>query len=1038
MSIAYFFDRSIPKIVRTSYYKFYITPLNIYNSSYWGTVMARQDFWIASVLFILILFHVFPTSPGIDAEFVPQETKITRGTIVVNASGGGDYTHIQWAIDNASEGDTVYVEAGTYDETIEIDKSISLTGESLETTTMTGEGRIVNISADGVNVSGFTVTGSTVPYEGVGIFLENVRDCNISGNDCSDNSYCGIQVANCTQVIISKNKCCWIGVEKMIIPYPGDGIFVNNSQEIIITNNVCSNNTYNGINIENTDCSIIDNNICNNHDEYYIDGIGILFYRSSNNTIMSNRCIRNAEGLTLIESDNNDIFDNYFHKNWNFGLRLFYSNNNNVKKNKCNNTWGTGFSLSSSSNNILFGNQIIGNSFGLFISTSKHIIIYSNSIEGNGDGICLYNNSKFCNIICNNLVDNGLYFYDREDEGFAINLDFWDDKSPPFNNRIHHNNFFNNSISHKSQARDSNVSSSWNNSLREGNYWLDYLTRYPDAENYENVWNQPYELEGDNPSSDFFPLVYPVEQGTYYPVAIVDSPLEIDQHETITFDGNLCYDHLGIANYTWDFDDNGNHIHLFGISPKYTFHEAGTYIVSLAVTNTQGNRDRANSVITVRDIEPPVANAGPDAAIELNKAHQFDGSASRDNVGIVNYTWHGAGWRELYGVAPSFTFDIPGKFHVTLRVVDANGNFDEDKLVLTAWDATRPTAIAGYDMFVDQHEMMVFNGSGSTDNHGIADYTWRFNDGDTNVILNGETCLFVFHNAGKYDIMLNVSDDEGNWDTDNLTVNVRDVTPPVADAGFNTTVFQDTIVTFDGTKSTDYTGIVNYTWSFTYAHNEKTLHGPIPNFFFGRPGLYKITLKVWDALFFSDTDQIWVKVLDNEKPVADAGNNTTIYLKDTLRFDGRNSSDNVGIVNYTWILEHDGKSIELYGPYPDFRFMEIGIYTITLMAKDQKGNVGEDTINVTVIELPETMGGDDDEKNFDMGDKDPEEDPERVAEGFESEILIRIGVLMGIFVVAVLGLLLYFFRKKDKEPAGQGSEDEMGRVGNDDRDDNDG
>ena len=419
------------------------------------------------------------------------------------------------------------------------------------------------------------------------------------------------------------------------------------------------------------------------------------------------------------------------------------------------------------------------------------------------------------------------------------------------------------------------------------------------------------------------------------------------------------------------------------------------------------------------------------------RAYQFDGSASRDNVGIVNYTWF-FGYRYLYGIAPSFTFDIPGKFHITLRVVDANGNFGEDKLLLTAWDSTRPTANAGYDVFIDQHEMVLFNGSRSTDNHGIADYAWQFNDGYTNVILNGETCLFMFHNVGKYDVMLNVSDDEGNWDTDDLTVNVRDVTPPVADAGFNTTVFQDTIVTFDGTKSTDYTGIVNYSWSFTYAHRENILHGPTPNFFFGRPGLYKITLKVWDPLFFSDTDHIWVKVIDNEKPMADAGNNTTIYLKDTLRFDGSNCSDNVGIVNYTWIIEHNGKTLELYGPYPDYRFMEIGIYAVTLMVRDQEGNVGEDTLNMIVIELPETMVDDDDEKDFDMGDTDPEEDPERVAEGFESEILIWMGVLMGIFVVAIMGLLLYFFRYKDIDPIEQLSEDEMGRVGNDDSNENEG
>lgn len=41
-----------------------------------------------------------------------------------------------------------------------------------------------------------------------------------------------------------------------------------------------------------------------------------------------------------------------------------------------------------------------------------------------------------------------------------------------------------------------------------------------------------------------------------------------------------------------------------------------------------------------------------------------------------------------------------------------------------------------------------------------------------------------------------------------------DTTPPLANAGPDQTVDEDTPVTFDGSGSTDDVGIVNYTWTF--------------------------------------------------------------------------------------------------------------------------------------------------------------------------------------------------------------------------------
>lgn len=83
---------------------------------------------------------------------------------------------------------------------------------------------------------------------------------------------------------------------------------------------------------------------------------------------------------------------------------------------------------------------------------------------------------------------------------------------------------------------------------------------------------------------------------------------------------------------------------------------------------------------------PPIAEAGPDGSAEAGIPFFFDGSGSSDDVGIVNFTWsfeYDGRQIKLYGVEPEFVFDVPGVYVVTLTVYDEEGQFDEDKIVVT-------------------------------------------------------------------------------------------------------------------------------------------------------------------------------------------------------------------------------------------------------------------------------------------------------------------------------------------------------------------
>ena len=133
--------------------------------------------------------------------------------------------------------------------------------------------------------------------------------------------------------------------------------------------------------------------------------------------------------------------------------------------------------------------------------------------------------------------------------------------------------------------------------------------------------------------------------------------------------------------------------------------------------------------------------------------------------------------------------------------VSAVVQVDFGSTYLAAQDTQNPVANAGEDITAYVNAVTVLNGSVSTDNVGVVNYFWTFTDGGP-IFLTGENVTYVFTSTGSYDVTLNVSDAEGNWDTDIVTVTVDvDSTPPSANAGRNTTVYVDYTFLLSGRRS---------------------------------------------------------------------------------------------------------------------------------------------------------------------------------------------------------------------------------------------
>jgi parallel beta-helix repeat protein len=133
----------------------------------------------------------------------------------VGGSGPGNYTMIQDAIDNASDGDTVFVYSGRYNESLLINKSIVVCGQERNTTIIEGGDNIYT----SVRIVGANIVFKRFRVErrwgaNHGIYLSDCLQCEVSETSVRSCSYGILVLSNCDSVIVSNNtiRNCTFGI----------------------------------------------------------------------------------------------------------------------------------------------------------------------------------------------------------------------------------------------------------------------------------------------------------------------------------------------------------------------------------------------------------------------------------------------------------------------------------------------------------------------------------------------------------------------------------------------------------------------------------------------------------------------------------------------------------------------------------------------------------------------------------------------------------------------------------------------------------
>jgi PKD repeat protein len=381
------------------------------------------------------------------------------------------------------------------------------------------------------------------------------------------------------------------------------------------------------------------------------------------------------------------------------------------------------------------------------------------------------------------------------------------------------------------------------------------------------------------------------------------------------------------------------------------------FIVTLRVEDPNGHVVLDERIVRVRSASGSVADAGKDFTVDQNDPARFNATASTE--GLIDWTWEFVDHDRIVrldGPTPTYVFTDPGEFVVALNVIDIDGMSYQDSVQVHVRDTKPPVATCLLDTEINQDETLLLDGSPSTDNDHIEEWTWIFlYDGQT-VVLNGEMQRFSFSIPGMYQIFLFVEDGAGNRAETNLTLEVLDITAPVANAGPPQTVSQHETVSLDGSGSTDNVAVVNWTWRYVYQRRVYEVYGSYPSLVFDKAGVIRITLFVSDGAGLEDTHDTVITVEDHRKPIADAGPDLEIAEGDIAFFNGMNSSDDGGVITWEWSFEYNDQTILFEGRLASFVFNVRGEYVVTLLVKDYAGNEDSDTVLVKVEESPEPTG----------------------------------------------------------------------------------
>jgi len=657
---------------------------------------------------------------------------------------GWQYDHfnlIQDGVDAVNESGTVFVYCGTYNEWVEINKTIELRGEDRETTIIDGTGLLhcLRATSDTNNVIITNLTAQNAQSIGVNVWASNSIVDNVTS--CWNTNDYGFYIREASNITIK--NCLGHNNERGIFDRETDGLevydctFRNNTDwgmntYFATTNAYIHHNNFlsNVVNVEDVSdgSNLWDYNY---YDDYTGidangDGIGDTPYDISGSAGEQDlhplmNPIISPPIFVWVDDDYNASTPG-----WQYGYFDSVQDGINAVEENCtiyvyNGSYTEDLDMWDKKNVSLIGesmdNVILNrkNWIAFILVNCTNITIKNFNLSGmyfviNNDntrvevsdlyvnprgailGIEIFHSNQDCEIHhCH--VTNSTYGISEE----------WPQGNPyNQNTHIHHNNIFENI----NNVRDNGDGSS----IWEYNYYDDYLGIDNDG---DGIGETPYPISGGS-NQDLYPFTNlngwlyepPIASFTYSP----SNPTRVD---TIQFNETSYDIDDNITTYSWEFGDGfGSYLQ----NPTHQYTDIGTYLVNLTVTDEFGYWNKTQQTITVINIQPKANYTHYPLTPGIGEEIQFNDTSIDLDGSISSWNWNfGDGYSSSLQ-NPTYDYDDFGIYPVTLEAADNDGSVDiESKLVLVDFDLMSITNLtegwnfvsAPYNFTMDSNEFII-------------------------------------------------------------------------------------------------------------------------------------------------------------------------------------------------------------------------------------------------------------------------------------------------------------------------------------------
>jgi len=260
-----------------------------------GEQMRRK--WLAVGIILLFLGTCIIPTIGQTTEKQSE----SRGTwLYVGGDGPGNYSRIQDAIDNASEGDTVFVydDSSPYYENIVIDKKIRVIGEDKNSTVIDARNKdhVVEICTNHSSIEYFTLQNTSWRHAGIKI------------NSCNDVLVRNNIIRDCYEGIVHRGSFCEFSYNFIQMDTIGiESEYVESSFTFIHHNIFQGTSMWEtGVVLRQSKHCIIANNMFKDSE------LALMIWFSVRNRIYQNTFLNNKDGIFLQGSCFNVLSRNSF------------------------------------------------------------------------------------------------------------------------------------------------------------------------------------------------------------------------------------------------------------------------------------------------------------------------------------------------------------------------------------------------------------------------------------------------------------------------------------------------------------------------------------------------------------------------------------------------------------------------------------------------------------------------------------------------------------------------------------------------------